>query len=110
MLDHLSGRERIQTSTDSYAVSSLTVFECLRFPGLSKKEETDILDLLSMFEVVFVSKEIATSAANVARTKPTKKPIDLLIAATALELGVPLVTKNVMDFKGIDGLEVVKKI
>jgi tRNA(fMet)-specific endonuclease VapC len=42
------------------------------------------------------------------RNKPISVP-DALIAATALVYELPLVTHNVRDFEGIDGLDVITK-
>jgi len=39
--------------------------------------------------------------------KPTARPYDALIAATALAHGLPVYTCNPDDFSGIEGLEVV---
>ncbi|MDY6049706.1 MAG: type II toxin-antitoxin system VapC family toxin [Corynebacterium sp.] len=38
--------------------------------------------------------------------KPVSRSNDALIAAIALSMGLPLYTKNVADFSGIEGLEV----
>ncbi|MBI2410332.1 MAG: hypothetical protein HYV32_00350 [Candidatus Kerfeldbacteria bacterium] len=48
---------------------------------------------------------IAERAAMLGRTRKTKLP-DLLIAATALILDIPLITKNKKDFRKIPGLTV----
>jgi predicted nucleic acid-binding protein len=49
---------------------------------------------------------LATRAASL--SVPDRRPYsDCLIAATALERGVPVVTRNVADLAGVDGLAVV---
>lgn len=58
---------------------------------------------------VSVDQHIARHAGELGRTRATKLP-DLLIAATALELGMPLVTRNVRDFRDIPGLIVRDKV
>ena len=107
---HLAGRERLSFSSGSVAVSTLTVFEVLRLPGMSPNEETSMRELLLLCRSVSVSPAIAERAALIARVQPNHRPIDLLIAATAIELDVPLVTKNRRHFKSIPGLEVLEHL
>ncbi len=107
---HVSGRERLFFDPNSVAVSTLTVFECLRFPGMPEEEERAFSDLLSLCEIVPVSEAIARRAAQIGRTRPRARPIDILIAATALEIDVPLVTKNTKDFKKMIRLKVRTKL
>lgn len=71
-----------------------------------ESEEREMTAVIELCDVVSVSKEIAARAAVIARTRKNARPIDLIIAATALELGVPLVTKNLKDFKRIPELVV----
>lgn len=110
LLLHIGGRERLSFEPKSVGISTLTVFECLRFPGLSAEEEMELENLISLCEVVSVSHDIAKAAAINARTRPKERPIDQLIAATALMLDIPLITKNVKDFRGIPGLIVKMRL
>lgn len=104
---HINGKLRLAFESGEVAISSLTCFETLRLPGISEEEERQINDLLSLCKVFSVTDEIARRAAAIARArKKTVRPVDLLIAATALEVGLPLITKNVRDFKGIKDLVV----
>lgn len=107
---HLAGNRELLFPAGTVAVSTLTVFEVLRLPGMSNEEETALRELLLLCRPVSVSPAIAERAALLSRTSPTNRPIDLLIAATALELDVPLVTKNRRHFKSIPGLNVVEKL
>ncbi|GCD19461.1 twitching motility protein PilT [Cellulomonas algicola] len=56
--------------------------------------------------IVPVDVGVATRAASL--SVPDRRPYsDCLIAATALERGLAVVTRNVGDFAGVDGLAVV---
>jgi len=107
---HVSGQTRLMFQRGEAVISSLTLFESMRLPGLSESEEQALRDLMSLCRMISVNDRIAENAAMLGRTHPKKKPIDLLIAATALELCVPVITKNVRDFKGIKNLEVYDHI
>lgn len=86
-----------------FFISTIVEAEVLRYPGLSEKELRVIEELLEIITSIDASSSIARRAAALGRTRPTKLP-DLLIAAIALELAIPLVTKNLSDFKGIPDL------
>ena len=103
---HVNGEHQLKFEVRSVAISTLTVFECFRLPGLSSQEENELREIISLCKIISVTDEIAIRAASIARTRKSLRPIDLLIAATALELDVPLVTKNVKDFRKIPGLKI----
>src|SRR3989344_5243119 len=84
-------------------VSVITVAEALRYPGLGDNDLKIISDLLDIMVTFDIDLLIARRAAELGRTRATKLP-DLLIAATALEMHAPLITKNIHDFKGIPEL------
>jgi hypothetical protein len=68
-------------------------------------EETVVATVLAPFHEVPVDRSIAERAGRLRRGSNLRLP-DALIAATALELGCTLVTRNVRDFEGIRGLRV----
>jgi len=107
---HLAGSKNLSFQRGTVAVSTLTVFELLRFPGMTQEEEDALRELLLLCRTVSVSPTIAERAAMIARTHAKIGSVDLLIASTALELDVPLVTKNKRHFKGIAGLEVLEHL
>ena len=91
-------------SPDAHFVTSVVnEAEVLRYPGLSEDDLREIDSVLSTMRIINIDSIIARRAAELGRTRTTKLP-DLLIAATALELGIPLITKNLHDFKDIPGL------
>jgi len=104
LIDHLAGRKRLKVDPREFVISTITEFELLRLPGMSEEEEQILRELVGQFDIISVNREIAQRAAKLNRSRPRTKPMDLFIAATALELEVPLVTKNSKDFKHLPDL------
>jgi len=96
----------IPSSFDQQFVSTVSVMELFAFSGMSHQEEETIKRLLGTVIIIPVSFSIAEHAGRLLRTRKIGKA-DLLIAATALELGLPLMTRNVKDFKKIPGLKLI---
>lgn len=96
-------------SEAEFFISVISEAEALRHPGLGDDELHKLDDLLNIMTRISVDQRIARRAATLGRTRHTKLP-DLLIAATALELDMPLITRNLRDFKDIPELEVRDKI
>jgi predicted nucleic acid-binding protein len=64
--------------------------------------------VLVQFEGRIVPVDVAVATRAAALSVPDRRPYsDCLIAATALERGVAVVTRNVADFAGVDGLPIV---
>lgn len=99
-IDHLRGARAIVKTTMGFAYSVITRTEL--FAGRATDESVVRILLGPMREVV-IDRAIAERAGVLRRTTPILTP-DALIAATALELGIPLVTRNRRDFEGIAGL------
>lgn len=53
-----------------------------------------------------IGDDIVTKTINIRKLHKIKTP-DAIIAATALVYGIALVTRNINDFKNIDGLQLV---
>ena len=99
--------EALAAHTPLY-VSVVTVVELLRFPKLSAAEEKGIRQFLSLCSVVGLDILIADSAGSIGRIY-TLKLADSVIAATALNNGSTLLTRNLRDFRRVPSL-VVKPI
>src|SRR4051794_21480435 len=97
---HLTSQLVIPFPKEGFAVSTLTVFELLQLPGLSLQEEQALQAVISICDPLPVTLSIAERAARIGRTR-RRGPIDLLIAATALEHDLPLMTRNIIDFRRI---------
>lgn len=109
IITHLGGRQYIEFESFTVHISVVTVFELLQYPTISSQEELSIYKLLSECVVVPITYEIAERAARLARTF-TKHEMDMLIAATALELRIPLMTKNKKDFRMIPELQILSSV
>ncbi len=73
--------------------SIISEIELLSYPSLSPKEEMQIRDFLSEFEVVSIT-EAVRDQSSVVRKKTRLKLPDSIIAATAIVLGVPLLSAD----------------
>lgn len=100
---HSSNQEPINPQGLLPTVSTLTVFELLQYSKLTPPEERAIRAILRQCFIEPVTVAIAERAAILGR-KYRIGPIDLLLAATALELSLTFVTKNIKDFRKIPGL------
>ena len=88
------------------AVSEISLGEVLAYPGLSERQERDYEIFLSLLRMLPVSRETWVKAAKLCRESRCKLA-DGVIAATALEHQLILVTRNTKDFKSIKGLKTV---
>jgi toxin FitB len=103
LVDHLRGARRLQTTPGSFAYSVITRTEL--FAG-SGTDEGRVRVLLAPMREIVVDRAIAERAGGLRRTLPILTP-DALIAATALELDVPLMTRNRRDFEAVPGLTIL---
>ncbi|MBN8421868.1 MAG: type II toxin-antitoxin system VapC family toxin [Verrucomicrobia bacterium] len=90
-------------------IASVTRIEVLGFPKfgeLSSQRQVLLHDLLASTTELALDEEIIKQTIQLRQQKKMKSG-DAIIAATALEYGVPLVTRNEGDFKGIEGLEII---
>ena len=114
LIDYLRGKQEAynRLSTDrrkGLGMSSVTYME-LMVGALNKREVSVIKKAFSDFEIVDISMPISIKARMLiekfAKSHGLLIP-DALIAATALELGVPLCTANVGDFRFIPDIILV---
>ncbi len=100
-VDHLRGASRMQPRRDRILYSVVT--RCELFAGREAEEET-VKRLLEPFEELPVDRPVAERAGRLRRAGGLRTP-DALIAATALERRLVLVTRNTRDFKSAPGLK-----
>ena len=88
------------------SVSIIGRIESLGFTRLTAEEGTKITHSLKLLAELPLDNEIALRAIGLRQQKKMNLG-DAIIGATALEYGVPLVTRNVDDFKHIPGLQII---
>jgi predicted nucleic acid-binding protein len=90
-------------------LASVTRIEVLGFPKfglLSVQRKTELHTLVANTTELPLDEEIIQRAIQLRQQKSMKLG-DAIIAAAALEYGVPLVTRNEGDFKHITGLQII---
>ncbi len=88
------------------AFASVTRVEALGYAGISAEEDEAIREFLMEVPSYSLDDDVIEAAVRLRQQKQMKLG-DAIIAATAREYGVPLVTRNVNDFKHIPGLEII---
>jgi len=86
-------------------VSSITVIELLGYAGLSSEQENLIRSFLDLCIIVELDESIRERTIALRKQYSIKTP-DAIIAATALELSIPLATAD-RGFSRIDRLTLV---
>jgi predicted nucleic acid-binding protein len=101
-VDHLRGARTLQPGGDALSYSVIT--RCELFAGAGSQEQAVEL-LLAPFREWAVDRPVAEAAGRIRRETGVRVP-DALIAATALEHGLALLTRNRRDFARVKGLPV----
>jgi predicted nucleic acid-binding protein len=102
LVDHLRGHARFVAGRDEVHVSTINRAEL--FAGRSTDEARVRLLLTAMTEIP-VDAAIAERAGRIRRASQARL-LDALVAATAIEHGLILVTRKPRDFAPIRGLRV----
>lgn len=100
-VDHLRGARELDPKSHRVHYSVVTRAEL--FAGSTATEIVSIL--LAPFRELEVGRKIAERAGRLRRESGIRLP-DALIAATAVEHGLSLFTRNRTDFEGVRGLRV----
>ena len=88
------------------SVSRVEVLGFPRFDALSQERKDKLNEIIASSVQVPLDDEIILRAISLRRQKKMSLG-DSVIAATALEYGVPLVTRNDSDFNHIPGLALI---
>jgi predicted nucleic acid-binding protein len=94
------------TESPQAAIASVTKIEALGFASIKPDEELAIQELFATCIVHALDDAVIDRAVRV-RRRSKISAMDAIIAATALEHALALVTQNVDDFKGVEGLRIV---
>jgi len=103
LVDHLRGARKLRPRRARMLYSVIT--RCELFAGRETNEET-IRQLLAPFDEIPVGRAIAERAGRLRRATAALRTPDALIAATAMERHLVLVTRNARDFQPVRGLKV----
>ena len=87
-------------------VSVVTELELLSHPGLTEEDMAAIQQLLTSVVIFPLESRLAQLAGALRRQYHLKTP-DSVVAATALLTHTTLVTRNIRDFQGIEGLSLL---
>jgi predicted nucleic acid-binding protein len=87
-------------------VSVVTELELLSHPGLTEEDMAAIQQLLTSVVIFPLESRLAQLAGALRRQYHLKTP-DSVVAATALLTHTTLVTRNLRDFQGTDGLSLL---
>lgn len=92
-----------------YAITTVTVYELLKGDNFDEdKFWKDFFSRIVILKFDYNSAEQASSIYRYLRTKGALLPIeDILIAAIALQNGIPLATYNIKHFERIEGLKLI---
>lgn len=101
-----SSRALEQALQENARISVITRIEVLGWPGQTEDAFQRARNLLDQFNEQSLTDDIAEESIALRRKRRLKIP-DAIIAATALHLNLPLVTRNTDDFKGIEGLGLI---
>ncbi len=100
LVDHLRGYQRFLHGSDDVHYSSITRAELFAGRGT---EERRVRRLLEPFSELLVDRAVAERAGRLRRTLGIRLA-DALIAATAVEHRLVLVTRNTRDYEAVRGL------
>jgi len=100
VIDHLRGHRRLGAEQ---VLAYSTVTRCELFAGTDAAAA--VRTVLDALVEVDIDRRIAETAGAIRRDHGLAIP-DALVAATALGLGIPLVTRNARHFRGVTGLVV----
>ena len=103
-----SGEPRLDAILDrtDLAVASVTCIETLGYHRLSEAERDGLQAAIARMKVLALSDGVMERAISL-RQQRRMGLADAIIAATALVHDLPLVTRNVDDFKHVAGLKLM---
>lgn len=86
-------------------ISIISEMELLSYPDLSAEEEQQIRNFIADFEIVGIDGSVRDQSIAVKKRTRLKLP-DSIIAATAIEIGVPLISAD-KQFGTVTGLSFI---
>lgn len=87
-------------------ISVISEMETLGFDFPAEKEQLIMETFVNNSLVLHIDDRVVNQTISIKKSKKIKLP-DAVIAATALVHDCTLITRNISDFKGIDGLNLI---
>ena len=87
------------------SISVITRIELLSL-DVSIRDNEILQTFISECEVQHLSEQVVDEAIRIRKNHPLKTP-DAIIAATAMVHRLEIITRNIRDFKGIEGLTLI---
>jgi predicted nucleic acid-binding protein len=94
------------TDAPETSIASVTRIEALGFPGISRDEEQAIRGFLGNTICLALDDSVIELAISLRKNRKMAA-LDAVIAATALEYDLTLITRNVDDFKNVESLKLI---
>jgi toxin FitB len=91
------------------SVSSFTMLEVLGYPALLPADKNYFQSVFSLLEIKEISSAVIQQAILLRQMRKMSSG-DSIIAATALQYGCDIYTRNVTDFTWIIGLKVINPV
>ncbi len=101
-IDHLRGHSAFRARKNRIFYSVIT--RCELFAGSSVDEDA-VRRLLGAFAEIGLDRTVAEAAGKIRRSAGIPLP-DAIVAASAVEFGVPVVTRNRRHFERVPGLRI----
>ena len=98
----------IEEPLNSFAVSVITYMEVLGYNFQNQTELNMIKEIFDLMDVIYLDAAITEKTIEIRKFRKIKLP-DAIIAATALELDLTLITANFDDFKNIPKLKLLNR-
>jgi len=103
----MAGRQLLNTIVDEESIISVvTKMETLGFNFVSAEEQTTIEMFINGSTILDLNNDIVNQTISIRKSKKIKLG-DAIIAATALVYDLVLISRNISDFKNIDGLKMI---
>jgi predicted nucleic acid-binding protein len=94
-----------QITDDGFNISAVVKIEVLGFDG-PPADMQKLEGLLSLADLLYIDDDVIQKTITIRKTKKMKLG-DAIIAATAIICGLTLISRNISDFRSIDGLTVI---
>ena len=90
---------------NSFNISTITKIEILGWHKISREDKNKIERFIKNSNVIYIQKELEELAIRIKQEKKVATP-DAIIAATAINYNLVVVTRNENDFNNIKGIEI----